>query len=155
MNSVNHTKSKNGTVTRNNTQLVTCTLAVTVIKITLPSLAMVRYLLPFTPVNSYPTRCRWGNLIFATTSGYIYLISYGVFLVFSVKQTVYENNGVGNSKRRNKERKRHLAILWLNHHLKKTNTRKGVAKSLSCGGTNFLKLGTKYSSFPLTVGYSI
>ena len=72
------TKSKNGMVTRNNTQLATCTLPVVVIKITFLLLVLVRYLLLFTPVNSYLTRCSWENLIFATTSGNISVIRYGV-----------------------------------------------------------------------------
>ena len=39
-------------VTRNNGQLATCTLPVVMIKITFPLLALVRYILPFTPVYS-------------------------------------------------------------------------------------------------------
>ena len=49
--------------------------------VTFPSLALVRYLLPFTSANSYLTRCSWENLIFATTSGNISVISCGVSLV--------------------------------------------------------------------------
>ena len=81
-NSVNSSNiSKNGMVTRNNTQLVTCTLPVVLIKFTFPSLALVRYLLPFTPVNSYLTRYSWEHLVFATTSGNVSVISCGVSLV--------------------------------------------------------------------------
>ena len=68
-------------VTRNNTQLATCTLPVGVIKTTFPLLALVRYLLQFTPVNSYLTRCSWENFIFATASGIVSTISCGVSLV--------------------------------------------------------------------------
>ena len=68
-------------VTRNNTQLTTCTLPVAVIKITFPSIALVRYQTPFTPVNSYLTKRSWENLIFATASGNVSVISYGVSLV--------------------------------------------------------------------------
>ena len=75
------TKSKNGMVTRNSTQLATCTLLVAVIKITFPSIALVWYLVPFTPVNSYQTRCSWENLHFATTSGNMSFTSCGVSLV--------------------------------------------------------------------------
>ena len=75
------TKSKNSMVTRNNTQLVTCTLPVAVIKITFPLLALVRYLLPFTPVNSCLTRCSLENLIFATASGNVSVVSCSVSLV--------------------------------------------------------------------------
>ena len=64
-------KSKNGMVTRNSAQLATFTLLVAVIEITFPSLALVMYLLPFTPVNSYLTRCSLENLHFATASGKI------------------------------------------------------------------------------------
>ena len=71
-------KSKNGMVTRNSTQRATCTLPVAVIKISFLSQASVRYLLPFTQVNSYLTRCSWENLQFATTSGNISVISCGV-----------------------------------------------------------------------------
>ena len=74
-------KSKNGMVTKNNTQLATCTLPVVVIKTSFPLLALVRYLLPFTPFNSYLTRCSWENLIFTTTSGNISVISCGISLV--------------------------------------------------------------------------
>ena len=63
------TEFKNGIVTRNSTHLTTCTLLVAVIKITFPSPATVRDLLPFTPVNSYLTRCGGENLHFATISG--------------------------------------------------------------------------------------
>ena len=69
------TKSENSMVIRNNTQLATYVLPVTVIKNTFPSLALVKYLLPFTPVNSYLTRRSWDNLIFATTSGNVSVIS--------------------------------------------------------------------------------
>ena len=75
------TKSKNSMVTRNNTQLVTYTLPVAVIKIIFPPPVMVRYLLSFTPVNCYLTRCSWEHLIFATTSGNISVISCVVSLV--------------------------------------------------------------------------
>ena len=68
-------------VTRNSTQLATCALLVAVIKITFPLLALVTYLLPFTPVSSYLSRCSWENLIFATASGNVSVISYGVCLV--------------------------------------------------------------------------
>ena len=64
-------------VTKNNNQLATCILQVAVIKITYPSLALVRYLLQFTPVYSYRIRCSCENLI----SGNIFVVSYGVFLV--------------------------------------------------------------------------
>ena len=75
------TKSKNGMVSRSNTQLATGTLAVVVIKITFPPLAQVRYLFPCPTVNSYLTRCSRENLIFVTTSENISVISYGVSLV--------------------------------------------------------------------------
>ena len=52
-------KSKNVKVTRNSTQLETCTVPVAVIKITFSPL------LPFTPVNSYLSRCGQKNLVFA------------------------------------------------------------------------------------------
>ena len=52
-------ESKNVMVTRNSTQLKTCTLPVAVIKITFSSL------LPFTPVNSYLSRCSQKHLVFA------------------------------------------------------------------------------------------
>ena len=67
--------------TRNSTQLATSTLLVAVIKIIFPSLALVRYLLPFTLVHSYLTSCSWENLHFATTSGNISVIGCGVSLV--------------------------------------------------------------------------
>ena len=50
-------------------------------EITFPSLALVRYLFPFIPVNSYLTRCSWEILHFAATSGNAPVISYGVSLV--------------------------------------------------------------------------
>ena len=68
-------------VTRNNTQLATYTLPVAVIKITFTPLALVRYSLLFTRVNSYPTGCSWVNLILATCSGNVSAYSYGVSLV--------------------------------------------------------------------------
>ena len=68
-------------VTGNNTQLATCTIQMSVIKISFPLLALVRYLLPFTPVNSYLTICSWENLIFATASKNVAFISCGVSLV--------------------------------------------------------------------------
>ena len=52
--------------------MATSTLLLIVIKITFPSPASVSYLLPFTPVNGYLTRCSWEN--FATTLE-IYLLS--------------------------------------------------------------------------------
>ena len=66
---------------RNNTQLTMCTLPMAVIKITFPLLALVRYLLSFVLVNSYLTRCSWENLIFATASLNVSVISYGLSLV--------------------------------------------------------------------------
>ena len=75
------TKFKNSMVTRNSTQLATCTLPVEVMKITFPSLALVGYLLPFTSANEYQTRCSRDILFFATASGNVSDISYGVSLV--------------------------------------------------------------------------
>ena len=75
------TKSKNGMVTRNGTKLATCTLPVAVIKITFLALVLVRYLLPFSPVNCYLNRCIWVNLILAIVSGNVSANSYGVSLV--------------------------------------------------------------------------
>ena len=68
-------------VTRNSTQLATCTLLAAVIKMPFPSQDSVRYLLLFTPVNSYLTRCSWENLHFATTFGNKSVISCGVSVV--------------------------------------------------------------------------
>ena len=50
------------------------TLPVEVIKITFP---LVRCLLSFTPMKSYLTICSGENLIFATASGNVSVISYG------------------------------------------------------------------------------
>ena len=68
-------------VTRNNTKLAPCTLPMAEINISFPLLALVRYLLPFTLVNSYITRCSWENLLFATASRNVSIINCGVFLV--------------------------------------------------------------------------
>ena len=66
-------------VTRNNTQLRTSALPVVVIKINCLSLFLVWYLFTFSPVSSYVTRWySWENLIFATASGNVSVISYGV-----------------------------------------------------------------------------
>ena len=54
---------------------------ITAIKNAFPPLALVRYELQFTPVNSYLTKCSWGNLIFATASWNVPVISYSVSLV--------------------------------------------------------------------------
>ena len=67
------TKSKNGMVTMRIAQLGTFTLPVVVIKSTFTSLAPVRYLLTFTPVNSYIIRCIGGKIKYSLLLLGIYL----------------------------------------------------------------------------------
>ena len=68
-------------VTRDDTQLATLHITSGSNKNHIPSLALVRYLLAFTQINSYLTRCSWENLLFATTSGNVSVISCDVSLV--------------------------------------------------------------------------